>query len=111
MTKDLDKWLALNVMGWTIIDELHIKDNNGNYVFDGSPWHPTESISDAFQVVEKMESLGYAFILNSGINIPSGKKFILTGFVGDGNKKFCTEEKTIPLAICLAAKKAVEGVE
>jgi len=52
--KTLDKWLAEKVMGWTIIDDLHIKDGHGNYVFDGSPWHPTTSIEQAMMCAKQV---------------------------------------------------------
>ena len=112
--KDLDGWIALKIMGWRRATNHWVKGNKLQYAFDS--WHPTESISDAFQVVEKMREDDFWFSM-------SYKEGIAPDFKGPGYMvRFrCVRgatrgdhigyAETAPLAICLAAKKAIEGVE
>lgn len=61
--EEIDKWLAEKVMKWIIIDDLHIKTTLGEYVLDGTQWHPTTDIAQAFMCVEKMREKGYYFTI------------------------------------------------
>ena len=116
--KDLDKWLAENIMDWWLVC---VEGMSSYWAFPilgeakkGLPqcarmcldWRPTESISDAFQVVEKMKEGGWFFILwNDSITNWAA------GFDKDISQAEFNSvlEETIPLAISLAAKKAIEG--
>ncbi len=108
--KEMDKWIAENVMGWvaqshgcvTDADTWFMyHDANDRPTMDCSKWHPTESISDAFQVVEKMRVTHFKWFEMA--HRPNG---YTCNFVGD--PKYTEFAETAPLAICLAAKKALE---
>jgi hypothetical protein len=108
--RELDGWIAENVMGWKWAQFSEIlgagkdywrKDGNGRYHFQcgGEDWNPTRSIAEAFQVVERMESC-----LHLKQHGKTGRWYAM----------FCdcvdeyVEAETASLVICLAAKKAVE---
>lgn len=114
--KELDKWIAENVMGWKREKRygtppygiFYWVDESLSYKWirpvDGwESWHPTTSISDAFMVVEKMRGKCYFF---ECIGYSDGWRVRVRrsgqGFVNELNK-------SLPLCLCLAAKKAVEG--
>lgn len=106
--KEFDKWVAENIMGYEtagthsclgIWARIIRKDSRSNY-FD---WHPTESISDAFQIVEKMRVTHFKWFEMA--HRPAG---YICNFVGD--PKYTEFAETAPLAICLAAKKAIEDI-
>jgi len=40
-------------MGWQWIDYLHIKDENGNWIFDGSPFDPRNDANHALMAIKK----------------------------------------------------------
>ena len=122
--KNLDKCMA-EIMGWVyeqgspyrgtramwclpITDEARC--GLGQAFVD--EWHPPESISDAFQVVEKMIEKGFAFQLfcNMGTDSHIVDNWVSAFFKPFGSGLDAIAE-TIPLSICLAAKKAIEGVE
>lgn len=102
--RKLDKWLAENVMGWKYADPLWV-DEKGNFQHYGDDfaasvkycdrWQPTTSISDAFQVVEKMKETW----------TPSEKERFLKILEPISKDFFLITAKDI----CLAAKKAIEG--
>ena len=110
--KELDKWLAENehMMGWhlSIISKTNPKawsyweNNQGQTIRNILDWQPTESISDAFQIVEKMAK--------DGLQVEMGNNY-----VGDdwycifGGSENLADADTLPKAICLAAKKAIEA--
>ena len=104
--KELDKWIAENVMGWR-------NSKQGFYwIFPGGGqkciFNPTESISDAFQVVEKMFELrGYlSSVSKQGIN-----NYFCEFFENGGVGAWEVQAKTAPIAICLTAKKAIEAAK
>ena len=105
--RELDKWLAENVMGWV--------GKHGRPNFFLALWHPTEFISDAFQVVEKMMEKfpDWFFTLDVFGKNYHGDRFVAT--FQESAKAYiaysCASGKTAPLAICLAAKEAIEGIE
>jgi len=105
--KELDKWLAENVMGWTYREYRGVwcRDEHGRFFEEaGVNWAPTESISDAFQVAEKMLSKGYVFSLDID------RKIWTAEFV-DRKDIYYVDANTAPLAISLAAKKAMEATK
>ena len=90
--RELDYWILKNVMEWK-------QSSNINPVF----WHPTTSISDAFQVVEKMRKGNYLFELKGYSD--GWRVWIVMpkeGSVGEFND-------SLPLAICHAVKRAMEN--
>ena len=115
--KDLDKWIAEHIMGWKKEKKHGTPPYGICWWVDSSfaykwikpvqgwgKWHPTESISDAFQVVEKMRTTHFKWFEMT--HRPNG---FICNFSGDPRHTEFAE--TAPLAICLAAKKAVEEME
>ena len=101
--RNLDVWIHMNIFKRSVPADHDINNRHCDCV----PRY-TESISDAFQVVEKMKEGGWFFILwnDSITNWAAGfDKDILQAEFNS------VLEETIPLAICLAAKAAIEGVE
>jgi hypothetical protein len=47
--KKIAKW-----MGWEWIDRLHIKDQHGNYIYDGSEFSPDTDANCWFEIFERM---------------------------------------------------------
>ena len=128
--KDLDKWIAENVMGWVIYVAPGIQHPDFEwYGNEHGPtpsdlktkdWQPTESISDAFQVVEKMMERfpdGFCTIDTFGENYnkqDKGKGHCVVTFQESAEGYIiysCEQAETASLAICLAAKRAVEEME
>lgn len=121
--KELDKWLAENVMGWFVYNMPGIEhpdlqwygDKYGEGLIEDvisenlyrrvKDWHPTESISDAFQVVEKMMEKLLYFDIQIDSVVSSRNPHSFSCIV----KCYKIGADTLPLAICLAAKKAIEG--
>ncbi len=120
MYRELDKWIAEKVMGWWLV---HVKDMPSYWAFpiEGEPkkglpqcarmcldWQPTESISDAFQVVEKMTGNDFTFELEYW---PKPEKLEWKATFSKQLKPGCHHSvklsETAPLAICLAAKEAL----
>ena len=97
--RELDYWILKNVMEWK-------QSSNINPVF----WHPTESISNAFQVVEKM--IESDEILMCALQYDGHRKqwrFVLRKYEEIIVEDFWPWANTIPLALCLAAKRAMES--
>jgi len=135
MDRGLDKWIAENVMEWQKVGYgaighghgIHEPAKYGWYDKTGGMahpdvkiWHPSESILDAFQVVEKMmEKFPDWFctidIFSQNYNKEDkGKGHCVVTFQesAEGYTIYsCEQAETIPLAICLAAKKAFKEVE
>ena len=127
--KELDKWLAENVMGWkyaptteTWIDKARAaywwKDSNENYHLQcyENHWQPTESISHAFQVVEKMMEKfpDWFFTLDVFGDNYTGKDRAVAIFHESAEgyiEQSCVGAETRAKAICLACKAAIEGGE
>ncbi len=122
--KELDKWIAENIMGWKQIEgeeaisefekqpqitdqQFHRKciwvKGGQRMACEGCGNLPsyTESISDTFQVVEIMRTTHFKWFEMA--HRPNG---YICNFVGD--PKYTEFAETAPLAICLAAKKALE---
>lgn len=124
--KELDKWLAENVMEWKK-EEQAVIWNSTVHMWEHalcwlqkplpvrvSDWRPTISISDAFQVVEKMYENDFWFScaykqehgISSGIEGYFTKFRCVRGATRGEHEGYSTK---LPESICLAAKKAVEG--
>ena len=113
--RDLDKWLAENVMGWKIPSKgkywLNPIDTDYNYMQHGSKfgvvWQPTQDIKQAFQCVEKFcteSSFTLHFDPQASYNYDEIHRWI-SCTPEDEN---CATATTPALAICLAIKKAEE---
>lgn len=109
--RELDALIAEKVMGW---HREFVTDPSSNYSFwnyvdaDGrgmytpEEWEPSTSISAAWEVVEKLQTLGIKCWMKNYIAIP-GWHCVVIG----GDFEFEEAADTAPLAICLAALKAV----
>lgn len=131
--RKLDVFLAEHIMGWEKEKKYGTPPYGICWWVDSSfaykwikpaqgwgKWHPTESISDAFQVVEKMmERFPDWFctvdIFGQNYNKQDkGKGHCVVTFQESAEGYIiysCEQAETAPLAICLAAKKAVEETE
>jgi len=111
--RKLDYWIAENPMGWKLTKQISLSPRddffwgqNGEFIISDYDWRPTESISDAFQVVEK--------ITKNGTQVEMGKNLM-----GDEDwycvfgidPEYIAYANSLSLAICLAAKKAIEEVD
>lgn len=111
MTEDLDRWLAENLMGWHIVkqgeDKLeHWVDMNENLIWIVDTWHPTRHIGQCQQVWEKMRDNEKHFIgwhLEMCVYPPGycGARFI------ESQRTYIIAD-TIEMAVCMAAKQALE---
>ncbi|WP_199426265.1 BC1872 family protein [Thermaerobacillus caldiproteolyticus] len=110
--REIDRLVAEHVMGWEPVyddgDLISFVTEFGILFFsddDEREWSPTIDIADAWQVVEKLNEDDFDFQVwreKGKYNVEFSKDFFyLYGFA---------ESETAPLAICLAALKAV-GVE
>ena len=105
---DLDREMA-EVMGWDTDGHGYFSDNPQAYQGPCGDWHPSTDIAQAMQVVEKMPNCRFA------LKKPRGQKNYIAGFYGyikeneyRGFRGFECESDTPAMAICLAAKKALE---
>ena len=98
---DIDERVAIEVMGFTIIDDLHVKNEHGEYVFDGTPWQPSKRIDQAWMVVEQMKVDGWTLLLCQ----QRGGLWV-AGFDNVDNPKVSDDADTAPMAICQAALEA-----
>ncbi|MGG1531407.1 BC1872 family protein [Brevibacillus agri] len=96
--------LATKVMGWSTMS----KQSSFWLDFEGHlrpkrSWNPLQNIEHAWQVVEKLESMGMAVELYTETYAPRNCKIWLDGTV------IAEEEgETIREAICKAARKVVD---
>lgn len=117
--RKLDAAIAEKIMGWK-----NIKSYSENYVGnppDGTPifivlHNYSTDISAAWQVVEKLEELGYWAQLRTPFDKGAADSFYWCGFTPrlttgwNGRPDHWTNAPTITMSICLAALKCV-GVE
>ena len=112
--RDLDKWLAENVMGW----KIHYSDwSHGMVYYEDSKfdhkglmdeWQPTQDIKQAFECVEKFcteSSFTLHFDPQASYNYDETHRWI-SCTPEDEN---CATATTPALAMCLAIKKAMEN--
>ncbi|WP_199425796.1 BC1872 family protein [Thermaerobacillus caldiproteolyticus] len=109
--REIDRLVAEHVMGWEPVyddgDLISFVTEFGILFFsddDEREWSPTIDIADAWQVVEKLIDEGY------DINVYNhNKEFNVEINIEEDDKHlwFYGEADSAPLAICLAALKAV----
>jgi hypothetical protein len=113
--RETDSWVAEKVMGWKRVShETHgswwIRGiaPDGQTLYATHTWSPSTDIAAAWQVVEKMESMGGHVIISSpGRWCESGGWWRVQVSAGKGRGAVCAED-TAPLAICKAVLLAVE---
>ena len=114
---ELDEQVALKVMGWHKGDhgwKWRTEDNSPTYyditdslILDSDPWHPSTDIAQAWKVVEKLGELGFSTMIQFDRGDVNGD------VAGSITKSFLSVHApfvtgpSAPLAICLAALKAV----
>jgi uncharacterized protein (DUF1330 family) len=110
--RELDALVAEKVMGYKIgwLTEYGFKKEFERKVialkgdrYDNIPRYST-NISDAWQVVEKV---GKEFLVRKRLEGNDYRAFIITFDNYLGHKEYYAHAKTAPLAICLAALRAV----
>ncbi|GAB7387388.1 hypothetical protein BSNK01_12240 [Bacillaceae bacterium] len=112
--RELDALVAEKVMGWTYrklptLDEGAWVIEEKEPVIWESRWKPSIRIKDAWLVVEKMIDSGFDLHLDADWKNGVYYYCEFSNLIG-GLGVFGHEAETAPLAICLAALKAV-GVE
>ena len=122
----LADWIAINIMGWEKEKKYGTPPYSMWWWVDSSfaykwikpaqgwgRWHPTRSISDAFEVVEKMLHLKRQWVFDyKEFRKSVGKGRCRARFrISDLHEPNWAFAEIRPLAICLAAKKAFEEME
>lgn len=96
--KELEDWL--DKLGVESVGEYYIEVNK-NYIFPKELWEPCKLIEQAWEVLEKFPPKDYKIIICPSYN----------GWICQINKwtewSLPTETETAPMAICLAALKAI----
>ena len=115
--RELDAWLAKNLMGLAVIpDEVPgYYTPVGAKAFDADlliPQYSTDLVA-AFELVEKMDQLGFWYQLSSSRhpmhpNVTS-HLIAFAKFGDEPTPNMAEREREIPKAIALAAKKATES--
>lgn len=115
--RELDAWIAENVMGWHLgpTRQMWIS-KSGGHACSVKTWSPSGDKEQAFEVVEKMrERLGvgaYYLITSPMIHPIHGDTRYQVSFLSyDGSGDLgngWAEHESLPMAICLAAKQAME---
>lgn len=120
--RELDALVAEKVMGWRKIDRIKAGWGKGPQVWDtgedpeqehSSPtyqnFRPSESIKDAWVVVEQMEANKWEFCAVGRSSNGRGAWFCEFGKQFQlSNSEVIAYADTAPLAICLASLKAME---
>ena len=107
--KDLDKWLAENIMGWKLVPITSgLSESHHWYRWEGSEddlaeedWTPTTNLSQAIMCLEKILTRSWEIKKTSG----SGE---LQYHCCYNYGKYTTED-TVELAICMAVYRAKSG--
>ena len=102
---NIDKRMA-ELMGWIIIDDLHVKNEHGEYVFDGTPWQPSQRIEQAWIIVEKLREEGFFVCIQGGDDITRNDWWVQ---IADEEGSVTTRAATAPMAICQAVLKTKGG--
>ena len=106
--KELDKWVGEHIFGWRFnpkspdFYKYEKRQKGWCYILD-KPF--SDDISLAFRVVETMREKGYEFTIRSLSDPNRWECWIEQGF----DYEEYVEHKDLSMAICLAAKKAIEG--
>jgi len=106
--RELDALVAEKVMGWKKVKWLgdyDWRDKDGEQPYTVRAWNPSTDIVAAWQVVEKMEEIGYSILAHNVI--PNSDAVVWR--VKFSQSETITEF-TAPLAICLAALRAVGAI-
>ena len=101
-TESLNEHLARKVMGWEKRADCWVKGGPPTVCLRRSSFNPCENIKQAFMVLEKCESWGMAKAESSLYNVivKFGK-----------NVELAEQNKSLPLAISLAAARATGWTE
>ena len=119
--EDIDREVAEKVMGWNPNEDGDWDTPDGHWCgYYEHEWHPSTSISDAWQVVEKLNKQGIVISLMDQHGYDEEKNNYRMWRVGFMDEKAHEQNKsreqvwfeveeadTAPLAICMAALKAV----
>jgi hypothetical protein len=115
---EVDARIAVEVMGWTKLpgdwrEPIWVPPGYPDCIdsIASSDFCPSTSIADAWQVVEKMRSLGFGCHITAVSDLSRTRHFWAVDFnnphAGQGGHEHDTE--SAPLAICLAALASVKG--
>ena len=116
--RELDALIAETVMGWerTLNRAVWREITSSEHIVDVDQWHPSTEIADAWLVVEKFRRGQYPhprgdsvacvidLHISDWVNVPDCHAKIFSPTLSPVDA-YATE---MPLAICLAALKAVE---
>jgi hypothetical protein len=108
--REIDKLIAEKVMGWCQDPFGNWINPNGEFCHADGMFIPTEDISAAWEVVEQLAQMGHDVKINRLIHWNTDYECLIgkDNWV-DMDYKYVGSD-TAPMAICLAALKAV-GVE
>jgi len=101
MTNEMDRLVAENVMGWKYNKGKITREVYG--VLQEYHWNPSIDKAHAMQVVDKMIADGW---IETAL-VYDGKGEWLVEFYKNDNSGESSVDKSLPLAICEAALKAV----
>lgn len=104
MSRELDREIAEKVMGWKKDGRFDWVSNERGFESRISSFQPSQDISAAFLVVEKMRELGF-LMLTLGQHIDNTWRCKFTN--ANTFEDFSFISKTAPDAICRAALLAV----
>jgi hypothetical protein len=118
---ELDALVAEKAMGWTLKryenGAISITSPKEMYrPFISAPeissrhlWRPSRDIAAAWQVVEKMQSMGYVVTIDQ-FNLTDGRTLYACYFAHpEEEDEHYAETSTVPAAICLAALTVMEA--
>lgn len=116
MTDDaLDLAIAIEIMGWTIKFPgfpyyAHYCDNSGDFVPDPNKpgnslaitqWQPTRNITQAWQVINRMEEQGFTFNLSSQTHGDNPRNYMMQFYLAKFTFAGCHE--SVSRVICQVA--------
>lgn len=108
---ELNSWIAINVMGWTVVDRIADLETETVFIkMDGSVWidNPKQvyriqewsPITDSAQAMAILEKCAIRFCVTIN-HLQSSKAFLV------GIKNVSATAATLPEAICLFARKVM----
>lgn len=104
---DLDKAIAIEVMGWSETDYANLYHRPDGEAEDA--FKPSTEIADAWRVVDRMAELGFVFSV--GQPSPDFDCGVSFKKVYSRNPGFCLTEHWAHEAICKAALSAIRQLE